>query len=95
MEGKITRAAEDKLTYRLGVAAAEKCQREIEAYNACCRGRTFSVLWACRSLYQESQDCIHKYVNKENLETMKQRWIAAGKPTHPDWNHLLDGMLEK
>eukprot|EP00879_Flechtneria_rotunda_P011631 GHRR01012149.1.p2 GENE.GHRR01012149.1~~GHRR01012149.1.p2 ORF type:complete len:120 (+),score=41.28 GHRR01012149.1:471-830(+) len=89
----ISSAAEDKLSFKLGLAAGVKCADLIAAYNACVGGRTVSVAWACRNAYRASQECIREYVNQDNLEVMKQRWIAAGKPRYPDWNQLMDGIV--
>jgi hypothetical protein len=32
-------------------------------------------------------------VNDKNVETLKRRWVDAGKPTKPDWDGLLDGVI--
>jgi len=32
-------------------------------------------------------------VNKENIETMKRRWVDAGRPQFPDWDKLMAGLV--
>ncbi|WIA44244.1 hypothetical protein OEZ86_010553 [Tetradesmus obliquus] len=90
---EVSRAAEDKLTYKLGLAAEVKCADLIQAYNACAEGRTISAAWACRGAYAASQACIAEYVNKVNIEAMKVRWVDAGRPQFPDWKQLMAGIV--
>ncbi|KAF8066430.1 hypothetical protein HT031_002754 [Scenedesmus sp. PABB004] len=90
---EVSRAAEDKLTYKLGLAAEVKCAALVAAYNACADGRTISAAWACRSAYAASQACIRDYVNRDNIEALKQRWVAAGRPQFPDWPGLMAGIV--
>lgn len=82
-----------ELAYRLGVVAEKRCAPLIEAYNACARGRTVSMLWACRAAYAASQDCVREYVNKPNIEEMRRRWVAMGRPRWPEWADLLRGLV--
>jgi hypothetical protein len=32
-------------------------------------------------------------VNDANVETLKRRWVDAGRPTKPDWDALLEGVV--
>jgi hypothetical protein len=82
-----------ELAYRLGVVAEKRCASLIEAYNACAKGRTVSMLWACRAAYAASQDCVREYVNQPNIDEMKRRWVAMGRPRWPDWAELLRGLV--
>eukprot|EP00882_Tetradesmus_deserticola_P006757 GHRQ01007112.1.p2 GENE.GHRQ01007112.1~~GHRQ01007112.1.p2 ORF type:complete len:108 (+),score=51.57 GHRQ01007112.1:129-452(+) len=91
---EVSRAAEDKLTYKLGLAAEVKCAALIAAYNGCAQGRTISAAWACRDAYAASQACITEYVNKPNIEEMKRRWVGAGRPQFPDWPQLMAGLVQ-
>ncbi|KAF6250927.1 hypothetical protein COO60DRAFT_1705256 [Scenedesmus sp. NREL 46B-D3] len=90
---EVSRAAEDKLTYKLGLAAEVKCASLIQAYNGCAEGRTISAAWACRDAYRASQVCIAEYVNKPNIEEMKRRWVEAGRPQFPEWRLLMAGLV--
>jgi len=69
-----------ELAYRLGVVAEKRCAPLIDAYNACAKGRTVSMLWACRAAYAASQDCVRQYVNQPNIDEMKRRWVRSGRP---------------
>mmetsp|Transcript_12273 Transcript_12273/g.29973 ORF Transcript_12273/g.29973 Transcript_12273/m.29973 type:complete len:111 (+) Transcript_12273:75-407(+) len=91
-EGWVSRQAENKIAGKLGLLAEKHCKSLIEAYNMCAKGRSFSMMWACRKRYADSQDCVHLYVNDSNLTEVKTRWIAADRPRKPDWNVLLAGM---
>lgn len=82
-----------ELAYRLGVVAEKRCAPLIDAYNACAKGRTVSMLWACRAAYEASQDCVRQYVNQPNIDEMKRRWVASGRPRWPDWRELLRGLV--
>lgn len=51
------------------------------------------MLWACRAAYAASQDCVREYVNQPNIDEMKRRWVAMGRPRWPDWAELLRGLV--
>eukprot|EP00798_Chlamydomonas_sp_ICE-L_P030157 gene30157-35137_t len=64
----------------------------IDDFNACAKGRSVSMTWACRKQYAASQDCLHIYVNDENIGAVKQRWFDLGKPRKPDWEAMFKGL---
>lgn len=33
-------------------------------------------------------------VNQKNVDTLKRRWVEAGRPTKPDWAALLEGLVQ-
>jgi hypothetical protein len=33
-------------------------------------------------------------VNEQNIETLKTRWLDQGRPRKPDWNKLLEGLVD-
>lgn len=49
-----------EITYKLTLIATEKCKSLIDDFNQCAKGRSFTMVWACKAKYNESQDCIHK-----------------------------------
>lgn len=75
------------------MVAEKRCAPLIETYNACAKGRTLSMLWACRAAYAASQDCVREYVNQPNIDEMKRRWVGMGRPRWPDWAELLRGLV--
>ncbi|GBF90809.1 hypothetical protein Rsub_03110 [Raphidocelis subcapitata] len=93
-EERISRQAEDKLAHKLALVAQVKCKGALDAYNDCCRGRMVSMVWACKRLYQESDACIQRYVNEDNVGVMRRRWLEAGKPNKPDWGALMEGLVD-
>ena len=82
-----------ELAYRLGVVAEKRCAPLIDAYNACAKDRTVSMLWACRAAYAASQDCVREYVNAPNIDEMRRRWVGMGRPRWPDWADLMRGLV--
>ncbi|PSC73109.1 Cytochrome c oxidase biogenesis Cmc1-like [Micractinium conductrix] len=53
-------------------------------------GRTLSAAWACRPEMFALSDCLSKHTGR--LDELKARYVAAGQPTHPDWDSLLEGL---
>jgi hypothetical protein len=49
-----------ELTHKLAMVAQDKCKDAIAAYNECCKGRSVSMVWACRGMYKASDACIQK-----------------------------------
>lgn len=49
-----------ELAHKLALVAQVKCKEVIDAYNECCTGRSFSMVWACKAAYKVSNDCIQK-----------------------------------
>ncbi|GAX78269.1 hypothetical protein CEUSTIGMA_g5711.t1 [Chlamydomonas eustigma] len=92
---KISRQASNKITYKITLIAEQKCQDLIAAYNNCAKGRGVSMIWACKGKYNESQDCVHKYLNENNVALVTRRWVDAGKPSKPDWDEILKGIAEE
>ena len=52
--------ASNKITYKITLIAEERCTALIGDFNACAKGRNFSMLWACKAKYNASQDCVHQ-----------------------------------
>ena len=46
------------LFFRLKEHGFEKCKAYSVAYADCCRGRVFSMAWACRKQMHELSDCM-------------------------------------
>lgn len=87
---KVSRHASNKITYKITLIAEEACRQSIGEFNECAKGRNFSMVWACKAKYQASQDCIHQYLNDNNVNLVIKRWKEAGRPTKPDWDKLLE-----
>lgn len=52
-----------------------------------CRLQRSHVIKSCQLL---PLDCS---VNQPNVDTLKRRWVEAGRPTKPDWDALLEGVV--
>ena len=48
------------LRFRLRQLAMDRCQRTIEAYVACTRDKTLSVLWECRGALNDMNSCMRR-----------------------------------
>ena len=49
-----------EIIFKISILGNEKCKQALDAYSECIKGRTVSVLWACKDLYQASQACMDK-----------------------------------
>jgi hypothetical protein len=49
-----------ELAHKLALVAQDRCKGALDAYNDCCRGRSVSMVWACREAYRASEACIAK-----------------------------------
>jgi len=58
-EERVSRQAENKIAFRLMALAEGYCKEQIDAYNKCAKGRSVSMLWACKQDYDVSQTCLH------------------------------------
>jgi len=48
-----------EIAFRLMALAEVHCKDQIDAYNRCAKGRSISMLWACKQDYDVSQTCLH------------------------------------
>ncbi|KAL6785506.1 CMC1 [Auxenochlorella protothecoides x Auxenochlorella symbiontica] len=86
----VPKKTEEALFYRLKSKGFNQCKEVGEAYAACCKDRTISIAWACRSEMAALNTCMAQHT--QHLEVLKQRWVAAGRPQQPDWDALLSGL---
>uniref|UniRef100_A0A6B2LV21 COX assembly mitochondrial protein n=1 Tax=Arcella intermedia TaxID=1963864 RepID=A0A6B2LV21_9EUKA len=56
--------------------ALGKCQGEIDGYANCTKERTFTALWACRSLLHKMKDCTSYYANDEEVAKFKVAYAS-------------------
>jgi hypothetical protein len=57
---EVSRQATNKITYKITLIAEAACTDLIADFNNCAKGRSMSMVWACRKQYSASQDCIHQ-----------------------------------
>ena len=55
---KQTMACCAALFFRLKAKAFKTCKLQAEAYAACCEGRSFSTVWACREKLKDLSACL-------------------------------------
>ncbi|KAI3434718.1 hypothetical protein D9Q98_002779 [Chlorella vulgaris] len=90
MPVEMPKKVEEALFYRLKQKGFKECSTTADAYAQCCSGRVLSVVWACRKELRALSDCMSTHTSR--LEDLKQRYLAAGSPSNPDWDKLLDGL---
>lgn len=90
MAAELPKKVEEALFYRLKQKGFKECTFYSDAYAACCTGRVLSVAWACRKEMKALSDCMGKHTGQ--LDELKQRYLAAGSPSSPDWDQLLEGL---
>lgn len=88
----ISKKAEEALIYKLKQHAMKRCGETAKAYAQCAEGRTFSVVWACRSQLNDLNACLHERTGADIREQLFRRFAEAGKPERPDWDQLLSGL---
>eukprot|EP00891_Asterochloris_glomerata_P009223 jgi/Astpho2/9223/e_gw1.00138.47.1_t len=89
LQPEVPRKVEEALIFRLKHAAMKQCRSTAGAYADCCRGRSFSMAWACRGQLRDFSACLGQHTGDEYLNKLKLRWVQAGKPEQPDWDDLL------
>lgn len=94
VQGKTSPHARNKILYKLMNLGESKCKDLIADYNQCCKGRAASMVFACRGKYTASQDCMHHYMNDDNVHLVERRWIEQGRPRKPNWDVLMTGIEE-
>ncbi|XP_031558702.1 COX assembly mitochondrial protein homolog [Actinia tenebrosa] len=45
----------------------EKCKPYLDEFTNCCKGRTLSMVWACRKENRVMQDCLQKYFKDNSI----------------------------
>ncbi|KAF2677778.1 hypothetical protein K458DRAFT_395584 [Lentithecium fluviatile CBS 122367] len=54
----------------------EKCAEEISAFAACATGRTFTMVWACRTQKLAMNTCMLRYQGQDELDKARAEWFA-------------------
>ncbi|KAG0553990.1 hypothetical protein M758_12G056700 [Ceratodon purpureus] len=52
--------------------ALKECDPIVAKFAECAKGRTFSVIWACRAQSKETNACLHQYTNDEAFAKYKK-----------------------
>ena len=68
------------------------CAAQASAFAECAAGRTLSTAWACRAQLAALSACLSPHTGPAALAEAKRRWVAAGRPSEPDWEGLLKGI---
>ncbi|KAL4433997.1 hypothetical protein ABPG75_000438 [Micractinium tetrahymenae] len=87
---EVPKRVEEALFYRLKQHGFKECRAYSDAYAECITGRVLSVAWKCRKEMKALSDCMSAHTSQ--LEELKARYVAAGSPSKPDWDKLLEGL---
>ncbi|KMS93493.1 hypothetical protein BVRB_030920, partial [Beta vulgaris subsp. vulgaris] len=68
---------EEQVRRRMFAEARLKCDATIKVFAECAKGRSVSVLWACRELNKKMNACLHQFTNSEYFEQYKQDRLAT------------------
>ncbi|GAQ89417.1 hypothetical protein KFL_005190090 [Klebsormidium nitens] len=66
---------EEALRSKMKARALKECKTTLTAFAECARGRTISVVWACKAQSREMNECLHQYTNDEVFEQQKQDYM--------------------
>lgn len=66
--------------------AMANCNDLVKAFSQCAKGRTVSVVWACRKENQAMKDCLTSYYqNKDFFEECKQEYLKKREDFQKDY----------
>jgi len=71
----VPQRVENAIKERLKKRALDKCAIFVDEYADCSRGRTFSVLWACRGFLANARDCTNKYTSENEINKFKRAYV--------------------
>ncbi|KAG0598240.1 hypothetical protein M758_12G056700 [Ceratodon purpureus] len=57
---------------KMKAQALKECDPIVAKFAECAKGRTFSVIWACRAQSKETNACLHQYTNDEAFAKYKK-----------------------
>lgn len=58
-------------------AALEKCESYVQSFSKCCKGRTISLVFACRDENQALDDCLRRNMTDGDFADAKRVFIEA------------------
>jgi len=73
------------LRSKMKTLATKACDPAVRKFVECSKQHNLSVVWKCRSLNREMNDCVRKHTTDEVLEDIKQQWLDSGRPSNTDW----------
>ncbi|KAJ9084932.1 hypothetical protein DSO57_1019108 [Entomophthora muscae] len=66
---------ENEVLNRVKKIARESCHTEILNFAECSKGRTFSVIWSCREVFDIMNKCTSQYTNRKFSEEQKLQYL--------------------
>ncbi|KAL2632757.1 hypothetical protein R1flu_004236 [Riccia fluitans] len=80
-EARMQKKVEEALRSKMKAKALKECDSVLAKFTDCARGRTFSVVWACRAQHREMNDCLRQFTNDEVFEEYKKQYMLETSST--------------
>ncbi|KAK4532880.1 hypothetical protein CCYA_CCYA14G3737 [Cyanidiococcus yangmingshanensis] len=90
LDPELTNLAELQVIERVRKAAFAKCEEQVQAYVACTRERTVSVIWACRSLLHSLNECVRQYTGAEDHRLHRIEYAKDHPSAVKSWNRASE-----
>ncbi|BBN12267.1 COX assembly mitochondrial protein 1 [Marchantia polymorpha subsp. ruderalis] len=74
-ELRMKKKVEEALRSKMKAKALKECDDVLSKFTECARGRTLSVVWACREQHKEMNDCLKQFTNDEVFEEQKRQYV--------------------
>ncbi|CEO97300.1 COX assembly mitochondrial protein [Plasmodiophora brassicae] len=79
MSSTLTKMEEEIARKNMYADARKRCDDAIRTFATCAAERSISVVWACRQLNKDMNECLHQYTTDEELEKWKEQYAAKKK----------------
>ncbi|CAO1614141.1 unnamed protein product [Jaminaea pallidilutea] len=70
---------EDAMMKQIRLDALKKCDDVVKDFADCAKGRTVSVVWACRKQNRDVQDCLSKHMSEESVSQARKEWLLKNR----------------
>jgi len=54
-----------------------KCDPSVRLFSECTKDKYLSVIWACRSLQQDMNECVHKYTTEHDILRTQLEYVRS------------------
>lgn len=71
----VTAKVDETLRKHLLARARERCAPVIEDFSKCSSGRTVTVVWTCRTQFNEMNECLHKLYVASYIPKRSRLWL--------------------
>lgn len=75
-ESRLQKKVEEGLRVKMKDRALKECDHVVAKFADCAKGRTLSVVWACRTQSKEMNECLHQFTSDEVLAEYKRQYMV-------------------